>query len=107
MADPWASDTFRDDVGQACDSILEGDVHDGAMRLWELGMSNTDLGFAGGLWQIWGRITDEFTHGGGDPNEGRALAREAAPELRQALGDPEHEREFCDRWVYERLDIIL
>jgi hypothetical protein len=55
---------------------------------------------------IWGRITDEFTHPDGDPDEGRGLAEEAARELRNVLGDPERERAYCDRWIYERLDIV-
>ncbi|HEY6543477.1 MAG TPA: hypothetical protein VIZ64_01095 [Dokdonella sp.] len=77
------------------------------MKLWSLGFSTGDLGFAGGLWQIWGRITDEYTHPEGDEVEGRELAREAARELRDALGDAPLEREYCDRWIYERLDIII
>jgi hypothetical protein len=106
MTEPWATGPFRDEVGQAADTVLAGDARDGSMRLWNLGLSTGDLGFAGGLWQIWGRITDEFIHPDGDANEARELAREAAGELLEALGDPETEREFCDRWIYERLDIV-
>lgn len=107
MADDWSDEAFRLEVRRFVDRVLAGDVRDGATGLWNLGFTTGDFGFAGGMWQIWGRITDEFTHPDGDESEGRALAEEAARELRDALGDPGRERAFCDRWIYERLDIIL
>jgi hypothetical protein len=107
MTDEWATGELRDQVGRAVDDVLAGEVRDGAMALWRLGMTSGDLGLASGLWQIWGRITDEYTHPRGDSEAGESLAREAANELRAALGDPARERNFCDRWIYERLDIVL
>jgi hypothetical protein len=107
MTDEWATAELRDQVGRAVGEVLGEQTRDGAMALWRLGMKNGHLGFAGGLWQIWGRITDEYTHPNGDPRTAESLAREAAGELRSALGDPAQERKFCDRWIYERLDIVL
>lgn len=85
--------------------MLAGDVREPAIELWQLSMSNMDLGLAEGLWNIWGRITDEFTNPAGDPQEGERLALEAAGELRRALGDEQSERRHCDCWIHERLDI--
>ena len=83
------------------------DPREPSMALWRLGMSHTASGFAGGLWQIWGRITDEWTHPNGDASEAVALARESAAELIDAIGDEARERAYCDRWVHDRLDIVL
>jgi len=71
VVDDWATDAFRDEVRRASDAVLDGDVCDGAMTLWRLGMANSGLGFAGGLWNIWGPITDEYTAPTGDASEGR------------------------------------
>lgn len=106
MAGNWTTASFRAEVSKAVASIEAGAVRDGAMQLWQLGFTTGDLGFAGGLWNLWGRITDEFTHPQGDEAEGTRLAQQSAAELRQALGDDEQERAYCDRWIYERLDII-
>ena len=76
------------------------------MELWRLGLATEHVGFAGGLWNIWGRITDEFTHSEGDDVEGERLALEAAKDLQAALGDESRERACCDRWIYQRLDIV-
>ena len=75
------------------------------MGLWQLGFKSGEFGFAGGLWAIWGCITDEFTHPDGEAGEGARLATEAASELREAVGDEQRERRFCDHWIYARLDI--
>jgi hypothetical protein len=85
--------------------LSEGDPRDAAMALWKLGFTSTTQ-FSGGLWQIWGAITDYWTHPQGDAAEGAELARESARELLDVLGDPEKERAYFDRWV-ERLEIIL
>ena len=106
MDDAWATDLFRDEVGRLASEVPAGPVRAGAMGLWQLGLSSTDTDFGGGLWQIWGRITDEFTRSEGDDAEGERLALESAAELRQALGDEDRERAYCDRWIDERLDIV-
>src|SRR5215217_215479 len=93
----WADAAFRAQVAAALDRVLAGPVRDGAMDLWRLGLATGHFGFAGGLWNIWGRITDEFTHSEGDDLEGERLALEAATDLRAALGDEGHERAFCNR----------
>ena len=70
--------------------------------MWSLGLSNGELDFGGGLWNVWGGITDEFTHPDGDDSLGRELAVEAveaARDLRHAVGDAKRERSFCDRWI--------
>lgn len=83
------------------------DAEAAAMDLWRTAFSNVDRWvFAEGLWNIWGRITDEFTHPRGDTKEGLRLATEAAAALGQALNDEAREREYCDLWIYERLDIV-
>lgn len=77
------------------------------MELWRLGLGDSENSLAGGLWQIWGRITDEWTHPEGDELLAARLARESAAELTAVLGDEDRERAYCDRWIYERLDIVL
>jgi hypothetical protein len=101
----WADAAFREQVRRAADRVLADDVRAGATDLWRVGLSTNALGLGEGLWNIWGRITDEFTHPDGDPVEGERLALEAATELRAALGNKDRERAYCDRWIYEKLDI--
>lgn len=86
-----------------------GDRGESVEELCKLGMqgaSSSSLGAA--LWQIWGRIFEEWTHPEGDRGEGIQWARESAVELLEALGDAEREREYCDRWIFdERLGIKI
>lgn len=99
VASNWTTETFRAEVAEAAQSVLDGQVEAGAKMLWSLGLSNGELDFGGGLWNVWGGITDEFTHPRGDASLGRELAVEAAHELREVVGDSERERSFCDRWI--------
>jgi hypothetical protein len=85
-----------------------GDPERAVMELRELGVrgaSSAALGSA--LWQIWGRISDEWTQPRGDRESGARWARESALQLLEAVGDRELEREYCERWLNdERLGII-
>jgi hypothetical protein len=102
----WTNDAFRSELRGLTDRIADDDVETAAMDLWRSAFAHVDLWvFAEGLWNIWGRITDEFTHPRGDPAEGTRLAREAAANLGDVLGDESAERQHCDVWIYERLDI--
>ena len=103
----WADEAFRLRIGTLANRLLADDVCEAATGLWRLGFTTGEFGFAGALWQIWGRITDEFTHPDGDSDEGVRWALEAAADLLRALGDEQLERRHCDYWIYERLDIIL
>jgi hypothetical protein len=77
-----------------------------AVRAERHAFSNVDrYVFAEGLWNVWGRVTDEFTHPRGDSGEALRLAAEAAAALSEALGDEARERDYCDVWIYQRLDI--
>ena len=88
--------------------VVQGDdPKEPAMELWKLGMASTGSSLGAGLWQIWGRITDEWTHPRGDEERGAAWAREAAADLVEAIGNDEKERAFCDHWIYKRLDIVI
>jgi hypothetical protein len=103
----WTDSTFRSVVGRLADRVIDGDVEAAAMDLWQTAFSNVDQWlFAEGLWNIWGRITDEFTHPSGDTQDGLRLATEAAAALGHALNDEARERVYCDSWIYERLDIV-
>lgn len=97
---------LRDPAGRVLDP---GDPVEAVEELWRLGMrsaSSSALGSA--MWQIWGRIFDEWTHPNGDPRLGAEWARESAVDLLEAVGDAPKERDYCDKWVYdERLGIIL
>jgi len=99
VANNWATETFRSEVAEAVQVVLRGQVEEGAKTLWSAGLSNGELDLGGGMWNVWGRITDEFTHPRGDERLGHELAVEAARDLQQAVGDEEFERSFCDRWI--------
>ena len=102
----WTDEAFRSEVRRLVDRIGEGDVEAAATDLWRSAFTHVDRWvFAEGLWNIWGRISDDFTHPRGDAAEGRRLAREAASALRAVLGDESTERQYCDEWIYQRLDI--
>jgi hypothetical protein len=49
VADNWATKALRTKVEQAVDTLMAGEVRDGAMQLWRIGMSTSDFRFAAGL----------------------------------------------------------
>lgn len=96
----WAAAYFRASVSPFVNGIESGDVEAAATDLWRLALSNASRWvFADGLWNIWGGITDEFTHPQGDAAEGVRLASASAADLRDALGDDQRERRYCDEWT--------
>lgn len=97
---PWASDAFRGEVRLLAERIEQGDVEPAAMDLWRTTFAQANRWiFAEGLWNIWGGITDDFTHPRGDPVEGCRVAVEAAKGLQDALNDESRERKYCDEWA--------
>lgn len=91
----------------AGEALNPGDPGTAVMELRALGMSAaSESALGAAMWQIWGRIAEEWTRPEGDVEQGARWARESAIELLEAVGDPEEERAYCERWVYdERLGI--
>lgn len=86
----------------AGDVLNPGDPGSAAETLGMLGMrgaSSSALGSA--LWQIWGRIFEEWTRPDGDRLVGAQWARESALDMLEALGDPDQERAYCHRWIHD------
>lgn len=80
--------------------IEDGDVEPAAMDMWSAAFAQVgDWVFAEALWNIWGGITDEFTHPRGDTAEGLRLSSESAAALRAVLGNEAGERRYCEDWV--------
>ena len=97
---PWADEHLRKTVLELLDQIEAGQVQAAAMDMWRTAFADVQRWmFADGLWNIWGGITDEYTHPNGDSAEGDRLAIESAAHLRDALGDEASERGYCDIWV--------
>jgi hypothetical protein len=97
---PWASGEFRAEVQHLVARIHDGDVETGATELWSTALKQAGRWtLAEALWNIWGGITDEFTHPRGDAAEGLRLSRECAAALEAVLGDEPGERRYSDDWV--------
>jgi hypothetical protein len=96
---------LRSEASALTSEVLEpADPNRPIADLVRLGMrSATSWALGAGLWQIWERIGEELTAPGGDPQQGATLAREAAIDFLEVVGDESAERSYCDRWINGRL----
>ncbi len=70
------------------------------MDLWRTAFTQAGRWvFAEGLWNVWGGITDAFTHSQGETTKGLRISSESAAALEAALGDEAAERRYCDEWL--------
>ncbi len=90
---------LRSEAAQAAGQVLEPrDPLPAVERLEQLGMhSATSWSLGAGLWQIWGQIHRECLRPGSA--EGPAIAREAALDLLEAIGEESEERSYCEHWI--------
>lgn len=100
----WTQEELEPLVRRAAEEVCRADdPEEPAMELWRLGFTrDSDWHLPGGLWPIWGAITDNWTHPAAtveDQDRAAGEARASAKDLLASLGSEEAEVEYCWSWL--------